>query len=66
MEIEIGGGFLGVLTIVFVIAKLWGVINWSWWLVFLPVLIPLGIVLLIFLLILITLVVVVIMDWIGY
>ena len=33
------GGFLGVLTLVFVIAKLWGVISWSWWLVFLPAII---------------------------
>ncbi len=29
-------GFLGLLTLVFVIAKLMGVINWSWYLVFLP------------------------------
>lgn len=40
-------GFTGVLTIIFVIAKLFGVINWSWWLVFLPVLISLGIAILI-------------------
>lgn len=29
-------GFLGLLTIVFVIAKLAGYISWSWWLVFTP------------------------------
>lgn len=29
-------GFFGLLTIVFVVAKLFGVINWSWWLVFAP------------------------------
>lgn len=29
-------GFLEVLTIIFVICKLVGVISWSWWLVFLP------------------------------
>ena len=31
-----------ILTIIFVIAKLFGVINWSWWLVLLPSLISLG------------------------
>lgn len=53
MKIEIGGGFLATLTIIFVIAKLWGVIDWSWWLVFLPVLIGVGISLLILSLLLI-------------
>lgn len=33
-----GIGFTGILTIIFVIAKLLGVINWSWWLVFSPTL----------------------------
>ncbi len=42
-----GIGFLSLLTLLFVAAKLWGVITWSWWLVFLPVLIPLAIVILI-------------------
>lgn len=37
-------GFLGMLTIVFVCAKLFGAIVWSWWLVFLPVLILPGLV----------------------
>ena len=32
-----GIGFLGVLTVVFVIAKLWGVVDWSWWWVFAPI-----------------------------
>ena len=31
-----------ILTIIFVIAKLFGVINWSWWLVLLPSLISIG------------------------
>lgn len=31
-----------ILTIIFVIAKLLGVINWSWWLVLLPSIISLG------------------------
>lgn len=30
------GWFMGFLCLVFVVAKLWGVINWSWWLVLLP------------------------------
>ena len=29
-------GILNILTIIFVIAKLSGVIDWSWWLVLLP------------------------------
>lgn len=36
--------FLGLLTIVFVCAKLFGAIAWSWWVVFLPVLILPGLV----------------------
>ena len=36
-------GLSGILTIIFVIAKLLGVVNWSWWLVFAPVFIQLGI-----------------------
>lgn len=31
-----GIGVLGFLTIIFVIAKLAGIIHWSWWLVLLP------------------------------
>ena len=53
MKIEIGGGFLATLTIIFVIAKLWDVIDWSWWLVFLPILISFGIVFLIIFVVLI-------------
>lgn len=37
-----GLGFPGVLTIVFVVLKLVGVITWSWWWVFSPLLIELG------------------------
>lgn len=32
-------GFLSALTLIFVVAKLFGVITWSWWLVFLPAII---------------------------
>jgi len=31
-----GGNFLWILTLIFVIAKILGYINWSWWLVFMP------------------------------
>lgn len=40
-----GIGFLGALTIVFVAAKLWGKIDWSWWWVFAPLYVPLAIIL---------------------
>jgi len=60
MKIEIGGGFLAILTIIFVIAKLWGVVDWSWWLVFLPIFISLGIFILIISVILILAIVAVI------
>ncbi|MBO1096776.1 hypothetical protein FQS90_09600 [Enterococcus casseliflavus] len=42
-----GLGFLSILTLIFVVAKLFGVIAWSWWLVFTPVLIGVGITILI-------------------
>jgi hypothetical protein len=32
-----GIGFVGLLTIVFIVLKLTGVISWSWWWVFSPV-----------------------------
>ena len=38
-----GVSLSSILTIIFVIAKLFGVINWSWWLVFLPSIISVGI-----------------------
>ena len=33
-----GLGFVSILTIIFVIAKLLGVVKWSWWVVFSPML----------------------------
>ena len=51
MKIQIG--FLGALTLIFVVMKLLGHIDWSWWLVFLPSLIGLGIGLIVLLVILI-------------
>lgn len=50
-----GLGFFGALTILFIAFKLLGIINWSWWWVLSPTLIPLaiaGVVLIIVLIIL--------------
>lgn len=51
MKIELGGGFVGLLTILFIGLKLTHYIDWSWWwvlsplwIVFASVLIVLGIV----------------------
>lgn len=41
-----GIGFVGLLTLAFIILKLTGCISWSWWLVLPPVLIELGLILL--------------------
>lgn len=41
-----GLGFSGVLTIVFIVLKLVGVIDWSWWWVVSPILINIGVCLL--------------------
>ena len=50
-----GGGLsiLGVVEIVFIILKLLGIINWSWWIVLIPLWIDLGITLLTILIIII-------------
>lgn len=49
-EKQSGGiDFLGLLTIAFIVLKLCAVIDWSWWWVLSPTLIPLGITLLIML-----------------
>lgn len=37
-----GIGFLGLLTIAFIVLKLTGVIAWSWWWVLAPIWIPLA------------------------
>ena len=39
-----GVGFVGMLTIAFIVLKLCKVINWSWWWVTAPFWIPIGIV----------------------
>jgi len=41
-RIVIGGWFVSALTLIFVVAKLLGLINWSWWLVFSPIIISFG------------------------
>lgn len=42
-----GLGFFGVLGIVFIVLKLCGVIDWSWWLVLLPIYGPIALVLIV-------------------
>ena len=37
-------GFLGLLTLIFAAAKVFGYIAWSWWLVFVPIWLPLVVV----------------------
>ena len=39
-----GVGLLEVLTIVFIVLKLCGLISWSWWLVLMPLWIELGVI----------------------
>jgi len=41
---HIGLGFLSVLTLIFVVAKILNLITWSWWLVFTSILIPIALV----------------------
>ena len=41
MKVEFGGGFT-LLTVIFACLKLAGVIDWSWWIVFLPILVSVG------------------------
>ena len=43
VNINIGGGFTGLLTVLFIGLKLTGYIDWSWWIVFLPILIGISI-----------------------
>lgn len=39
-----GVSLLGVLQIIFIVLKVCGLIDWSWWMVFIPVWIDLGII----------------------
>lgn len=54
-------GLGGILTIIFVIAKIGGYIDWSWWWVFAPLWIPAAIGILFFLGMLLTMLVVIIL-----
>lgn len=44
---SVGIDFFGLITIVFIILKLCGIIKWSWWWVFCPIWIPMILVILI-------------------
>ena len=57
-----GIGFAHILTIIFVIAKIVGYINWSWWLVFLPSIISIGLSLLIWLFIVVIMIIAAFLD----
>lgn len=48
-----GLGFLNILTLIFVIAKVLGLVTFSWWLVFMPTLIQVAVVMLVFVVVLI-------------
>ena len=41
-----GIGFFGLLQVVFIAGKVFGLLDWSWWLVFIPTFVAIGIVLL--------------------
>lgn len=61
-----GLGLPHILTIIFVIAKIVGYINWSWWLVLLPSLISIGLGIAIWLIGLIAIIVIAVLDLKGY
>ena len=42
-----GGSIASILTIIFVIAKILGLVTWSWWICFLPLIIAAGLMLVI-------------------
>jgi hypothetical protein len=57
-QVNHGGiGFVGLLTIVFVIAKITGYVNWTWWTVFAPIWISFGVAAIIFVIALIFIIV---------
>lgn len=61
-----GLGLPHILTIIFVIAKIVGYINWSWWLVLLPSLISVGLWLAIWLIGMIAVIIIAVLDLKGY
>jgi hypothetical protein len=32
-----GLSYCHILNLIFVVAKIWGIINWSWWIIFIPI-----------------------------
>jgi len=48
-----GFPFVGILTLIFVVAKITGWVNWSWWIVFSPFIIKLVLVFCLFLFVLV-------------
>ena len=57
-----GIGFAHILTIIFVIAKIVGYIEWSWWLVLLPSIISLGLSILVWLVVLVVVIIAAFLD----
>lgn len=57
VNVNVGGGFCGMLTIAFIVLKLCGVIDWTWIWVFAPLWIPFAVVVSVYLIfVLITLI----------
>ena len=52
-SVQVGPGFLGLLTILFIGLKLMDYIDWSWWWVLSPLWLPFAIIMSIFILVLI-------------
>ena len=44
VENKKGLGLASILTIIFVVAKLFGLVAWSWWIVFSPLLVVFGLI----------------------
>ena len=57
-----GIGFAHILTIIFVIAKIVGYIEWSWWLVLLPSIISIGLSILVWLVVLVVVIIAAFLD----
>jgi len=58
-----GMSFLGVLQIVLIILKAFGLIDWSWWLVFFPMWIDLAIIALIILIYILVIVIIAVISY---
>jgi len=54
-QVKTGTGFLELLTLTFIVLKLCNVIDWSWWFVLSPILIPISLAIIIIVLALIVL-----------